>query len=161
MRRCLPGDGETIRKSRFTDEQIVKVPREADAAPVSEVVKKYRVQEQTLYVWRKRVGTMTVPDRAGREAAEWSRSPWTPTWSCQLDEAARRAPSFTCGAPLTGYQRSERNLLTVNVWRLLEGGRWHRQGRGRGSLATQRWACTRFTPLEHWQGMSSDVSVRW
>ena len=104
VRRCLPEHGETIRKSRFTDEQIVKVPREADAAPVSEVVKKYRVQEQTLYVWRKRVGTMTVPDRAGREAAEWSRSPSTPTWSCQLDEAARRAPSFTCGAPLTGYQ---------------------------------------------------------
>jgi putative transposase len=41
---------------------MVKILREADKAPVAEVAKRHGVSEATLYLWRKRFGTMDVPD---------------------------------------------------------------------------------------------------
>jgi len=35
---------------------MVKILREADAAPVSKVAEQYRLLKQTPYVWRKRSG---------------------------------------------------------------------------------------------------------
>jgi putative transposase len=53
---------EPEKKSRFSDEQIVKILREVDQSTVAEVAKKHGVSEQTIYVWKRRFGGLEVAD---------------------------------------------------------------------------------------------------
>ena len=51
-----------IRKSRFTDEQVVAILREADGGPMPTVAKRHGISEQTIHMWRKRFGAFQADD---------------------------------------------------------------------------------------------------
>jgi putative transposase len=51
-----------MKRSRFTDEQIVRILQEADRDPVAQVAKRHGVGEPSIYAWRKKFGDMGADD---------------------------------------------------------------------------------------------------
>ncbi len=53
-----------MKKSQWSEEQIIKILQEAEAGAdtIQHICRKHGVSEQTFYRWRQRFGGMSVPD---------------------------------------------------------------------------------------------------
>ena len=51
-----------MKKSRYSDEEIVRILRETDRDAVVDVAKRNGVSEASIYAWRKRFGEMVSND---------------------------------------------------------------------------------------------------
>lgn len=51
-----------MKKSRYSEEQIVRILRETDRDSVAEVAKRNGVSEASIYGWQKRFGEMEAND---------------------------------------------------------------------------------------------------
>ena len=60
-----------MRKSRFSEEQIINVLKEQQAGvPVADLCRKHGISDATFYTWRRKYGGMEVSDTRKLKAVE-------------------------------------------------------------------------------------------
>ena len=60
-----------MRKSRFSDDQIIGVLKEhAAGIPVADICRKHGISDATFYIWRSKFGVMDVSDASRLKALE-------------------------------------------------------------------------------------------
>ena len=59
-----------MKKTRYSDEQIVRILRETDKDTIAEVARRHGVSEASVYAWRKKFGTMETDEVRRLKALE-------------------------------------------------------------------------------------------